>query len=52
MDNKELLKEYMKQLGELEKKSLELAKDHLKSSFDIEKSNGFLKFKDKQTSSK
>lgn len=51
--NEEILKnKYIKQLSEMEKKALEIARDHLKSSFDITKSNGFLKFKEKQTLSK
>ena len=51
--NDEILKnKYIKQLSEMERKALEIARDHLKSSFDITKSNGFLKFKEKQTQSK
>ena len=51
--NDEILKnKYIKQLNEMERKAIEIAKDHLKSSFDITKSNGFLKFKENQTQTK
>ena len=35
--------QYEKSLSEKEKKALQIAKDHLGSSFDITKSNGFMK---------
>ena len=38
---------YLKQLSENEKKALEIATFHLESSFCMEKSNGFLQFKEK-----
>jgi len=39
------IQEYMKTLTEMERITLEIAKKHLGSSFDITKSNGFIKFK-------
>ena len=39
-----LLEEYVKTLSEKELKSYEIAKDHLGSSFQLEKSVGFLKW--------
>jgi hypothetical protein len=36
---------YLATLTEKEKKAYEIAKDHLASSFQLEKSNGFLKWK-------
>ena len=39
---------YISQMDELEKKSYFIAKDHLESSFSIEKSVGFLKWKASQ----
>ena len=43
-----MVEEYIKSLTPQEKKALEIAKDHLESSFSLEKSIGFLKFKAKQ----
>lgn len=40
----ELIELYLKSLNESEKKTLEIAKSHLKSSFDITKSVGFVKW--------
>ncbi len=37
-----LINEYIKQLSSTEKKALEIAKRNLESSFDIEKSLGFI----------
>ena len=37
-----LIKEYLKTLTPKQYKAYEIAKDHLKDSFQIEKSNGFL----------
>jgi len=39
--NKELVMKYLNQLGPIEKKAYLIAKDHLGSSFNIIKSNGF-----------
>lgn len=44
-----LLEEYLKTLSEKEIHSYEIAKDHLGSSFQLEKSVGFLQWKKKQT---
>lgn len=43
MDLKEKEAEYIETLTEIEKLAMEIAKQHLGSSFDISKSNGFLK---------
>ena len=40
-----LINKYIESLNEKEKIAIEIAKDHLKSSFRIEKSIGFIKFK-------
>ena len=45
LTDEEIIKIYIDQLSENEKKGLEIAKDHLESSFSLEKSIGFLKFK-------
>jgi hypothetical protein len=37
----QLVAEYMDQLSDIEKKACAIAKDHLGSSFNIVKSNGF-----------
>ena len=42
------IKDYITQLSSQEKKVLEIAKEHLKSSFNIEKSIGYLEWKNKQ----
>jgi hypothetical protein len=41
----QLLQEYLASLNEKEKKAYEIARDHLGTSFQLEKSNGFLKWK-------
>ena len=46
MNNEKIMKIYLKKLSDNEKKAMEIAKSHLESSFNIEKSNGFLKFKE------
>jgi hypothetical protein len=38
------MSDYINQLSENEKKALEIAKDHLMSSFSLEKSIGYIKF--------
>ena len=43
-----LISEYINQLDDLEKITLEVAKEQLESSFSIEKSIGFLKWKEKK----
>ena len=39
------IKEYLESLTETERIALEIARNHLGSSFDISKSIGFLRFK-------
>jgi len=39
-----LMEEYLETLSEKEKKSYDIAKEHLGSSFQLEKSVGFLKW--------
>ena len=46
MNNEKIMKAYLKNLSDNEKKTMEIAKSHLESSFNIEKSNGYLKFKE------
>lgn len=45
--NNEMVEKYIKQMNAIEIKSLEIAIDHLESSFDIERSIGYLKFLEK-----
>ena len=45
---KTLIDQFLKSLSEKELKAYHIAKDHLQSSFSIEKSNGFLEWKSKQ----
>ena len=40
-NNDHSIREYMSTLSDLEKKACEIAKDHLESSFDLSKSNGY-----------
>jgi len=40
-----LVLQYLEQLSPAEKKALQFAQDHLKSSFHIERSNGFQEWK-------
>ena len=42
--NEELIMQYIASLNEQEKMVMEIAKDHLQSSFDVEKSLGFKKW--------
>lgn len=44
----DLLSNYINSLDERNKQAYEIAKDHLGTSFDLEKSIGFLNFKEKQ----
>jgi len=48
--NNDMIEEYLKSLSEKEKKAYEIAKSHLGMSFQIEKSNGFTKFREKMNS--
>ena len=43
----DLVKQYISSLSSNEKKAYEIAKSHLESSFDVKKSIGFKKFKEK-----
>lgn len=44
-----LAQQYVESLTPTEKQAYELAKDHLGSLFNIEKTNGFLQWKQKQS---
>jgi hypothetical protein len=44
MESLSLTEEYLKTLTEKELKAYEIAKDHLGSSFELEKSVGYLKW--------
>ena len=43
-DKEKIIQDYLKTLTETEKNALKFASEHLESSFDIEKSNGFKEF--------
>lgn len=43
----ELMKKYIENMDDKERLAFEIAKDHLESSFDLEKSIGFKKFAEK-----
>lgn len=45
------MEEYKKSLSQIEKKTFEIAENHLKTSFSMEKSIGYLKFIEKKVSS-
>jgi len=47
LSNVELVKLYIDSLNKLEQKALIIAQQQLESSFNIEKSIGFIKFKEK-----
>lgn len=42
------MSDYIKELTPNEKKALEIAKDHLQTSFSLEKSIGFMDFQSKK----
>jgi hypothetical protein len=48
MEQEPLTEQYLKILSEKEYKAYEIAKDHLGSSFELEKSVGYLKWLDTQ----
>jgi transcriptional regulator CtsR len=52
MDTSKIIDDYLQQLNSNEKKALDIAKSHLESSFCLEKSNEFLKFKEEYLQSK
>jgi site-specific recombinase XerD len=43
------LNEYIRQMNEKQKKAMEIAKEHLQTSFHIVKSNGFQEWKKSKT---
>ena len=45
----EVIEEYIASLNDTERKALIIARDHLGSSFDIEKSIGFIQYKKRQS---
>lgn len=45
MELSDLINEYLESLSEKEKKAYEIARSHLGMSFQIEKANGFIKWK-------
>ena len=44
----EAIEEYIASLNDTKRKALTIARDHLGSSFDIEKSIGFIQYRKKQ----
>ena len=44
LNTEQLMKLYLESLSEMEYKAYLIAKDHLQSTFQLEKSNGFLEF--------
>ena len=52
MELSELEKQYIASLNEKEKQAYEIAKSHLGSTFHLVKSNGFIQWKKKISSSK
>ena len=47
-----LITEYIKSLSPIEKQTMQIAKEHLQTSFYLEKSIGFLNWKKKQENNK
>lgn len=43
-DDSELINEYLNSLNDIELKALKIAKEHLKTSFNIRKCNGFQEY--------
>jgi len=50
MDNSDIVEQYISSLSPNEKKAYDIAKSHLESSFDIEKSIGYKSFKENLSS--
>ena len=48
MDTNELVKVYYQQLTPFEKRTCDIARDHLGSSFDLARSNGFIRWSSKK----
>ena len=44
LNTEQLMELYLESLSEMEYKAYLIAKDHLQSTFQLEKSNGFLEF--------
>lgn len=44
IDEKKMIEKYMNQLNDIHKQAMSIAKDHLETSFDITKSNGYKKW--------
>jgi len=44
---KQLIQEYLSQMSDREKRTMEIAQNHLKTSFHLLKSNGFKEWKAK-----
>ena len=49
MKTRKQIEEYLYSLNEKEQLALEIAKDHLKSSFDIVRSNGYMEWQKKNS---
>jgi hypothetical protein len=48
-DTNALLEEYYQQLTPFEKRTCDIAREHLGSSFDLARSNGFIKHRQKMS---
>jgi len=48
MDTNELVKAYYQQLTPFEKRTCDIAREHLGSSFDLARSNGFIRWSSKK----
>lgn len=44
IDEKKMIEKYRNQLNDIHKQAMSIAKDHLETSFDITKSNGYKKW--------
>jgi hypothetical protein len=49
MEKEDIIEEYISQLTEVEKLAYDIAKEHLGSSFNIKRSNGFKEWLKKTT---
>ncbi len=50
MEKEQLKEEYLNNLNDTEKKAMQIAKEHLETSFHVIKSNGFVQYeKSKKT---
>jgi hypothetical protein len=48
MENNKSMEKYIKTFNDKERKAYEIAKSHLKSSFNIKKSTGYINYNDKK----